>query len=320
MKDYKSRSRPKGNKPGKKAKKSQRAAGNFAKAAKVAKEGLPKGFRQLPPPDTGRKKRARPGFPGDRIRLRLPGISFLPGAVFLLSLVWLAAGLITGTIALWQSPLREVSFSGNDHLPSSELVETGGLTAGMALGSLDSFELTRRLASHPKVSSANVRRLYPGRLSIEIQERTPAFRVRFEQGGSALIDSAGIVLSSSPLEAPEDPVGEELPLMTGLRGFPSVGERLADPALERGREAFQVLRELDFFQGKRVQIDAGDPLFLSIRAPGGQRLQFPPGEVSEALRVYKKVSQAVPGLFEGMKVLDFSPLGPGGGGRLILQP
>ncbi len=315
MKDYKSRPRPKGKKSSRKAKKSQRTAGKVT----AGKESLPKGFRKLQPLETGREKRVRPEFPGDRIRLRLPGIAPFFRATFLFSLIWLAAGLVNGSIALWQSPLREVSFSGNDRLPASELVATGGLTAGMALGSVDSFELARRLAAHPKVRSANVRRLYPGRLSIEIRERTPALRVRFAEGGSALIDSGGIVLSSSPKGEPENPAGEELPLLTGLRGLPAVGERLTDPALQRGREALRALRELEYFQGKRIHIDAGDPLFLFIRVPGGQRLQIPPGMVSEALTVYKKIFQAAPGLFEGAEVLDFSPLGPGGGGRLILR-
>lgn len=325
MKDYKSRPRPKGKKPSRKAKKSQRMAGNVRAGKDTAgkgtagKEGLLTGFRQLQIPETGRDKRGRPELPGAPFRLRLPGIAPLIRIAFMLSLIWLTAGLIAGSIALWQSPLAEVSFSGNDRLSASELVAAGGLTAGMALGSVEPFELARRLAAHPRVRSANVRRLYPGRLSIEIRERTPALRVRFAEGGSALIDSDGIVLSRSPPGEPENPGGGDLPLLTGLRGFPAVGEALTDPVLQRGREALRTLRELEYFQGKPMQIDAGDPLFLFIRVPGGQRLQIPPGMVSEALTVYKKIFQAAPGLFEGVEVLDFSPLTPGGGGRLILR-
>jgi cell division protein FtsQ len=70
--------------------------------------------------------------------------------------------------------IEEVSVSGNRELAKQEIVNLSGVTNVQSLAILDADAVKERLVSEPLIATAEVRKLFPNRLSIAITERTPA--------------------------------------------------------------------------------------------------------------------------------------------------
>jgi cell division protein FtsQ len=69
--------------------------------------------------------------------------------------------------------LRQVEVRGVHHLSKEEVVEASELEAGMNLLTINIGKVAEKLKRHPWIRSASVFRRFPGRIIIEIQERTP---------------------------------------------------------------------------------------------------------------------------------------------------
>ncbi len=69
--------------------------------------------------------------------------------------------------------LRQVDVNGNHRLSSEEVVEAAEIESGMSLLTVNLTSIAERLKRHPWIRSATVYRRFPGRIILEIQERTP---------------------------------------------------------------------------------------------------------------------------------------------------
>jgi len=69
--------------------------------------------------------------------------------------------------------LHHVDVIGNRHLSRAEIVEASEVEQGANLLTLDLRGITIKLKRHPWIGSASVYRRFPGRLIIEVEERTP---------------------------------------------------------------------------------------------------------------------------------------------------
>lgn len=69
--------------------------------------------------------------------------------------------------------LREVEVVGNRRLSRAEVVEASGMESGINLLTVDLGSIAARLCRHPWVRSASVYRRFPGRIVLEVEERTP---------------------------------------------------------------------------------------------------------------------------------------------------
>jgi cell division protein FtsQ len=70
--------------------------------------------------------------------------------------------------------IDEVSVSGNRELGKQEIVNLSGVTNVQSLAMLDAEAVKHKLMAEPLIASAEIRKLFPSRLSIAITERTPA--------------------------------------------------------------------------------------------------------------------------------------------------
>ena len=157
----------------------------------------------------------------DRRRLALRGLGLV------------ALALALGAAWVWQRtlPLRELAVVGAVHAPASEVAAlTRAVPDSVALFSLDPGLLEDRVARHPWVASASVRRLPTGTLRIAVEERVPVVLVMDRAGrASHFLDAAGYampvaaaspalydvpVLSGAPPYHPAQPVAD-----AGLRSF-----------------------------------------------------------------------------------------------------
>ncbi|MFC1834501.1 cell division protein FtsQ/DivIB [Thermodesulfobacteriota bacterium] len=69
--------------------------------------------------------------------------------------------------------LQCVDVSGNRHLAQEELIEAAEIEGGINLLTVNLNTIAERLKKHPWIRSASVYRKLPGRLIMEIQERSP---------------------------------------------------------------------------------------------------------------------------------------------------
>jgi len=119
--------------------------------------------------------------------------------------------------------VSEIQVRGGEKFGGNEIVTLAGLNHGMNIWRVEPVTIEQKVAKHPWVRRVLVRREFPRRVVIEIEERTP--KAIIAMGKLFYVDSDGVVFK-------EVGAGEsvEFPLLTGLRPD-ELGSR--DPALRR---------------------------------------------------------------------------------------
>jgi cell division protein FtsQ len=149
--------------------------------------------------------------------------------------------------------LESVAVSGNKTLGRADVVGAAGLRVGESLIGLDLEGVRAKLASHPWVREASVRRRLPGTIVVEIVERVPCAVVRGDR--DLLVDDEGAVLASSAAGSRGD-----LPVLTGVEtaGDTLTARGAADVAA--GLELVAAIRQVGFPAIAAVAaIDLADP-------------------------------------------------------------
>jgi len=106
--------------------------------------------------------------------------------------------------------VQEIQVRGGEKIGGSEIVAMAGLTHGMSIWKIDSEGIEGKVGRHPWVKHVLVRREFPHRVVIEVEERSPKAVVIM--GKLYYVDAEGFVFKE---------VGEgeraDFPLLTGLR-------------------------------------------------------------------------------------------------------
>jgi cell division protein FtsQ len=123
--------------------------------------------------------------------------------------------------------VREIQVRGGDKVGGSEIVAITGLKHGMNLWNVDAAEIEKKVLRHPWVHRVLVRREFPRRVVIDVEERRPSAVVAL--GKLYYVDADGLLFSE---------IGErdknDFPLLTGLRadelasGGPELRRRLQE--------------------------------------------------------------------------------------------
>ena len=155
--------------------------------------------------------------------------------------------------------VREIQVRGGARVGGGELVAMAGLKHGMNIWKIDLAAIEKVFAKHPWVRRVLVRREFPRRLVIEVEERIPKAIVAM--GQLYYVDSDGVVFTA---------VGNgdkvDLPLITGLRP-----DQLSarDPALRRRlKEALRLgqLMALDAHKLSEIHFAAPQRIVLYTTA------------------------------------------------------
>jgi cell division protein FtsQ len=114
---------------------------------------------------------------------------------------------------VFESPyfsVREIQVRGAENFGGNEIIAMAGLKHGMNIWRIEAATIEKKVAKHPWVRRVLVRREFPRRVVIEIEERTPKAIVA--TGKLYYVDSEGVVFK-------EVGSGESVkfPLLTGLR-------------------------------------------------------------------------------------------------------
>lgn len=89
--------------------------------------------------------------------------------------------------------ITSVAISGRKQLTQDEILAVGGVNGRSSLLFLDAATVRDRLKGDPWIADATVQKLYPGRLQIEITERTP-YALWQQEGRLSVIAEDGTVL------------------------------------------------------------------------------------------------------------------------------
>jgi cell division protein FtsQ len=114
--------------------------------------------------------------------------------------------------------ISEVEVRGIGHLAREQVLREAGVTENSSLLLLDADRVRAQLKRNPWIAQASVRKLYPDRLEIEIEERT-AFALWQRGGKLHLIARDGTVLESPVSEQRND-----LLLVVGIGAEKRAGE------------------------------------------------------------------------------------------------
>jgi cell division protein FtsQ len=123
--------------------------------------------------------------------------------------------------------VREIQVRGADKVSGNEIVTIAGLRQGMSIWKVELEPIEKKIAKHPWVRRVLVRREFPSRIIIDVEERTPKAIVAVRK--LYYVDSDGAVFKEV---APGENV--KFPLLTGLRAEdvmaagPAVRRRIRD--------------------------------------------------------------------------------------------
>jgi cell division protein FtsQ len=214
-----------------------------AYAGVVAGIGAP--MRQtfpLPPQLAAAGPRAAPGRrPLRRARLwKVFGLTLRPGAGLFMALALLSGagyfGAVRGGqyqafVTAYGSPadlvarvfglrLDAITISGQRELTTREILDAAGFSDRNSLLLLNAHEVRDRLKAVPLVRDADVRKLYPNRLMIDIVEREPY--ALWQKDGQVVVVSA----DGTVIDAMRDQRFASLPFVVGASANEHVGEFL----------------------------------------------------------------------------------------------
>ncbi len=91
--------------------------------------------------------------------------------------------------------ISQVSVTGSVELTEQEVIDLSGVTSVQSLAFLDADKVQARLLENPLIAEAEVRKLFPNRLSIRIKERTP-FALWQKDGELHLVAQDGEIIDS----------------------------------------------------------------------------------------------------------------------------
>jgi cell division protein FtsQ len=166
------------------------------------------------------------------LRRGLVVLKSLAAVAMLAGAAWGMAQAVRHVVASPRFAVREVRIAATDHVPRDEVLALAGVAEGDKLLSIDTDLVAARVAGHPWVASARVRRELPSVLAIDVVERHAAAVAVL--GGMYLIDAAGRPFKRATLQE-----AEGLILVTGLSRTQYAAFRDASEAAFR--EALQVL-------------------------------------------------------------------------------
>jgi cell division protein FtsQ len=178
-------------------------------------------------------------FSWPRILFELTSKIFLAGVVFYL--FYASYNFITSDPRF---QITEINFRGNHALSEKQLLDWLGQVQGKNLFAYDLSKASEKLAEHPWVLSASVQRKFPKEIQIELTERVPYARIKFEK--IFLMDNFGVILSE------EKPEHRNLPLINTQRGTKS--ENFSGEKIIQSLKTMHYFNRLPFFKNNPLDI------------------------------------------------------------------
>jgi cell division protein FtsQ len=144
-------------------------------------------------------------------------------------------------------PVKHIAFIGNRHLTDDELIALARVHVGESLITISNRKVSQRLLKSPWIRSVSVRKEFPARLSVVIEESVP-FALLDMNGHLFLVDEKGEFL--------EELKDDSIPFLPVIAG---------DPFKER--EGFSEAIKLAKLMNDRGFLSETDHIEIMIRKP-----------------------------------------------------
>lgn len=190
------------------------------------------------------------------------------GTIVLVGLVGVSAALGARKAVDWAARaeimrVENVVVRGAKNVDSTEVLAVAGVEVGASLLGIKSAEIRERLGRNAWISRVRVQRLFPGKVTLRIIERTPVALVNL--GRVYQVDAEGVLLPLTPGECTAAPV------LSGLRDTVTADSlrRLDDESLERMDRVLATLRGSRSAAARRVcQVRFGECGLLELKIEG----------------------------------------------------
>jgi cell division protein FtsQ len=164
---------------------------------------------------SARKDNKKAGTKGGSLRLAVEMTLGVALASMLLYVDWeraiqIASQMCDGVVDNEIFSVREIKVKGGEKVGGSEIVAMAGLSHGMSIWRVDPTEIESKVGSHPWVGRVLVRREFPRRVVIEVEERQA--KAVAALGKLYYVDRDGFIF-----KAVEEGERTDLPLLTGLK-------------------------------------------------------------------------------------------------------
>ena len=184
----------------------------------------------------------------------------LLGLGTLVFLLWLLTGIILLSNSYSQQPLDQIYMEGYSFLTPTRIYQTTGIDANTRFSDIDVYATSNRLNHHPMVEQAQIRKLFPGHLSISLIERRPYAHIK-------VVDTYYLIdRQFYPLQKVPAGQAKQHPVLTGIKvQSVQLGEPLLSPALEKGIQLIELIRESGIHWNDIAELDVSERLNLKLK-------------------------------------------------------
>ena len=182
-------------------------------------------------------------------------------------------------------PITSIEITDSRTVSRDEVLALLDLEAQPGLLSADPKKLTQTLEAHPWIQQAEIRRVFPNTLVVELKEREPTAVLR-TGGRELLLGEDGAVIAEASTGAYQG-----FPILTGVAYADAVSRK--SDATERLLAGIALANLLTEAGANRMEVD--------LRTPGdmvayydGFRIRFGDGALEDKVERYRRLSEQLP--------------------------
>ncbi len=183
-------------------------------------------------------------------RFKYFALRVMPPLVLILVIYFVSAAVISA------SQIRQIDFSGSEHLTDEELRALSGLKGNENLVTLSGNRVFRKMTSSPWIRSVSIRKEFPDTLQILVKESVP-FALLELKGKLYIVDDRGEMLQ----ELKDSPI----PFLPVISGAP-FGRK------ENISEALSLVRAIKekglMFEKEHIEVIAAKPREMAVNFDG----------------------------------------------------
>lgn len=189
---------------------------------------------------------------------------------------------------------RNIELTGTHRADPTELIALIGINVGDNLLLTGSDVIRRRAEAHPWVRSAKVRKVHPGNLYIEIEERSPVAALHGPSWDRLHgLDGDGIILPELSLEdlsLGDGPDRRPLPIVTGaVRLGMLPGDPLPEPCKSRVVLLLKLIGESERLKNGIVEINHQDGLgIIASCNERAKRIRFGDAPIEDQINILEQ--------------------------------
>lgn len=179
-------------------------------------------------------------------------------------------------------PITSVEVNEVQKVSRDEVLAVLNLGAVRGLLSIDSDKLKQNLESHPWIQQAEVRRVFPDTLVVELKEREPAAVLRADRRELLLGQDGAVIAEANP------GTFEGFPILTGI-DYAHVVSRNADTT-ERVLAGIALTSLLSEIGANQMEVDLQTPGDM-VAYYDGLRIRFGEGAFEDKVERYRRLAE-----------------------------